>query len=104
MLALLVDALNVYQRGALSPVGSVRRLYVDAERWIMQGRAHPEALSFETVCEALGINPTLLRRRVLEWKHEARARSMAANARLTVMPRQYHSNHRRGRPRLSQSA
>src|SRR2546430_16232599 len=34
MLALLADAINVYQRGALSGLTRARRLYVDAERWI----------------------------------------------------------------------
>src|SRR5215831_18991185 len=69
MLALLADALNVYQKGALSRLTRLRRLYVDAERWIMADQAHGNAFSFITVCDALGINPDLLRRRIIDWKH-----------------------------------
>ncbi len=35
MLALLTDAINVYQKGALAGSTRARRLYVDAARWIM---------------------------------------------------------------------
>ncbi len=69
MLALLTDALNVYQKGALSRLSTLRRLYVDAERWILADRADCNALSFIVVCDALGINPQLLRRRIINWKH-----------------------------------
>jgi|SRR5271163_2009278 len=72
MLALLADAINVYQKGALSRASRARRLYVDAERWIMTDPRGVKALAFTTVCEALGINPSLLRRRLLDWKHSLR--------------------------------
>src|SRR6516165_12509364 len=45
MLALLTDALNVYQKGALSRLTRPRRLYVDAERWILAESADCNALS-----------------------------------------------------------
>ena len=32
----------------------------------------PHAFGFDTVCDALGINPGVLRRRMLIWKHETR--------------------------------
>ncbi|MGH7933928.1 MAG: hypothetical protein ACREQN_12295 [Candidatus Binataceae bacterium] len=69
MLALLTDAINVYQKGVLSRLTRARRLYVDAEAWIMADRDRANSLSFVTVCEALGINATLLRRRLIGWKH-----------------------------------
>jgi hypothetical protein len=72
MLALLTDALNVYQKGALSRLTRLRRLYVDAESWIMTDQANGNAFSFTTVCDALGINPDLLRRRIIDWKHAVR--------------------------------
>src|SRR6516165_6740305 len=50
MLALLTDALNVYQKGALSRLTRLRRLYVDAESWIMTDQANINAFSFSTVC------------------------------------------------------
>jgi hypothetical protein len=69
MLALLTDAINVYQKGVLSRVARARRLYVDAERWIMAERENANCLSFITVCDALGINALLLRRRIIALKH-----------------------------------
>src|SRR5580700_6645849 len=60
MLALLTDAINVYQKGALSRMTTARRLYVDAEQWILADRSVGSALTFDTVCEALGINSSLL--------------------------------------------
>jgi len=69
MLALLTDALNVYQKGAVSRLTRQRRLYVDAERWILADRADCNGFGFGTVCDALGINPELLRRRIIDWKH-----------------------------------
>ena len=100
MLALLTDAINVYQKGALSPLSRARRLYVDAERWITADHTEINGLSFATVCEALGINATLLRRRIVGWKHEVRRQrtNHSANLQLKVTPRSRHASHRRGRP------
>jgi hypothetical protein len=101
MLALLVDAINVYQKGAMSDEARLRRLYVDAETWIMAGSTCDGMLAFDNVCESLSINPGLLRRRILNWKHslnrERRDRS-AAPLSLRVIPHQRPTSHRRGRP------
>lgn len=70
MLALLTDAINVYQKGVLSHLTRARRLYVDAERWILASQNSGEWLSFDTVCDALGIDSAHLRRRIIAWKHE----------------------------------
>jgi hypothetical protein len=72
MLALLADAINVYQKGALSRASRARRLYVDAEQWIMNDRPGARGLTFSTVCEALGIHAPRLRRRLLDWKYSLR--------------------------------
>jgi hypothetical protein len=72
MLALLADAINVYQKGALARSLRARRLYADAERWIMTDHPTSRWLAFSTVCEALGINSTRLRRRLLDWKYSLR--------------------------------
>ncbi len=70
MLALLTDAINVYQKGVLSHLTRARRLYVDAERWILSDNSSAEWLSFDMVCDALGIESAHLRRRIIAWKHE----------------------------------
>ena len=49
MLALLADAINVYQQGAVSRATRKRLLYIDAERWIMMAaQPGPHAFSFDT--------------------------------------------------------
>jgi hypothetical protein len=108
MLALLTDAINVYQRGALSRVSQARRLYVDAEQWIMNDSRNPAVLSFGTVCDALGINATLLRRRIIDWKHTVRREEENggfSRLHLKITRRERSSSHRRGRPpRIRESA
>ncbi|HSR58591.1 MAG TPA: hypothetical protein VLL57_10395 [Candidatus Binataceae bacterium] len=102
MLALLADAINVYQQGVQSRATRKRLLYVDAERWIMAPRPGPHAFGFETVCEALGINPSVLRRRLVSWKHQVcrDADSRATpHLRLKITPRAKHLTHRRRRER-----
>jgi hypothetical protein len=69
MLALLTDAINVYQKGVVSDRTGARRLYSDAERWIMADIEGGESFSFSMVCEALGIEAANLRRRIIAWKH-----------------------------------
>ncbi len=98
MLALLADAINVFQQGLLSRATRKRLLYVDAERWIMAAKpvaAH--AFSFDTVCDALGICPIVLRRRLLTWKHRmsrvAETRP-ARHLRLKITPRAQQSEPR----------
>ena len=101
MLAMLVDAINVYQKGVLSNATQAKRLYIDAECWIMATAAREGVLGFETVCDALGINAGLLRRRILSWKHtlnhERRDRDSSPLS-LRITPRERHRSHRRGRP------
>jgi hypothetical protein len=102
MLALLTDAINVYQKGALSCEVNARRLYVDAEQWIMADHGACNALSFGTVCEALSINAALLRRRIIDWKHSVRRQRAehpeTPGLHLKVTSHSRHSSHRRGRP------
>jgi hypothetical protein len=106
MLALLADAINVYQQGVLSRNTRKRLLFVDAERWITGGAKCHHAFSFDTVCDALGINPSMLRRRMLTWKHEvhrnAQARAATPHLRLKITPRNQHLS--QGRRRRTQVA
>ena len=104
MLALLADAINVFQQGATSRATRKRLLYIDAERWIMMtAKTAPHAFSFDTVCDALGINPSVLRRRLIVWKHnvcrQAETRS-TPHLRLKITPRTRHLSQRRGHQRI----
>ncbi len=102
MLALLTDAINVYQKGVLSHITRARRLYVDAERWILSEQAVGESLSFDTVCDALGIESAHLRQRIFLWKHEIhRCREhhpASSHTQLRVTPRAHRVSHPRPTP------
>ena len=78
-------------------------LYVDSERWIMADSAGRHAFSFEIVCESLGINPSVLRRRMIDWKHQSRRVPETPNPtrhlRLKITPRAKGMSHRRRRVR-----
>ena len=101
MLALLADAINVYQQGVQSRNTRKRLLFIDAERWIMAGAKSRHAFSFDTVCDALGIHSGMLRRRMVAWKHELRrsaaSRVATPHLRLKITPRNKHLSHRRRR-------
>lgn len=107
MLALMADAINVYQQGVLSRNTRKRLLFVDAERWITAGPNLRHAFSFDTVCEALGINPSVLRRRMLAWKHHVRRNverhGPAPHLRLKITPRDKQMSHRRRRKSTASS-
>jgi hypothetical protein len=111
MLALLADAINVYQQGVVSRSTRKRMLYADAERWIMFGAPNQHAFGFDTVCDALGINPAVLRRRMLTWKHGVnremanREESRATpHLRLKITPRTRTLHQRRRRSPAPQPA
>jgi hypothetical protein len=99
MAALLADAINVYRKGVLSRSARPRLLYLDAERWITGHGKTRHAFSFETVCDALGIDPGVLRRKMIEWKHSTRHANADASTplRLKFTARQQRMSARRSR-------
>ncbi len=107
MLALLADAINVYQQGVLSRNTRKRLLFIDAERWIMAASKSRHAFSFDTVCDALGINSLVLRRRMLAWKHQIQRHVdtlRTPHLRLKITPRTKHLSQRRRRVTASSPA
>jgi hypothetical protein len=67
MLAVLEDALRCFQNNFDAKSGSRQLVYSEAEQWLCAEGG--EALfSFNTVCEALGINPDYLRAGLLRWR------------------------------------
>jgi len=63
MLAVLVDAINILQRWNRRGSAHKRRTFADAAWWVLlQGTNYP--FSFDNVCEALNINPEMLRQRL----------------------------------------
>src|ERR1700691_6292606 len=57
MLAILIDALDCFQRYAASPTLTRRgRLHAEAARWLFDDAAHGP-MSFSWICDALEIDP-----------------------------------------------
>jgi hypothetical protein len=71
MLAILEDAVSRYQDNLLSPDKRGKRLFADAEDWIVEAGSD-WIFSFENVCEALGLNPAYVRQGLLRWKEKNR--------------------------------
>ena len=67
MLAVLEDAMRCYQSYANSRSRAQRRLFIEAEGWLMDRKADGP-FAFETVCETLGIDPSCLREGLRRWR------------------------------------
>jgi hypothetical protein len=86
LLAILQDAVNCFQRFLLAQKASHRRLFREAERWIMEvGRraADPEMhpyFSFEQICAVLGFDADWLRSQLQRWQEQ----QLAARGRVTA--------------------
>ena len=102
MLAVLVDAINILQ--GWNRLGSVRkrRAFAEASQWIItRGTHHPFA--FDSVCDALGIDPSMLRGRLngLAMGHGVSDRLGAVRLRLKESSRGQHMTANRVRRRRS---
>jgi len=73
MLAILEDAINCYQDNLLSHHGRARRLFTEAEEWILE-KSSDWIFSFRNICETLGFNPEYVRQGLLRWKEKKTAK------------------------------
>ncbi|MGH7766788.1 MAG: hypothetical protein ACREQP_04985 [Candidatus Binatia bacterium] len=79
MLAVLEDAVRCYQNN-LAPESEIgRKSFEDAEEWLME-EGGDWAFSFESICEALGLNPEYVRQGLSRWKRKNLARRRNAEA------------------------
>jgi hypothetical protein len=70
MFAVLSDAVECFQKYALSREEYENRLFRETEIWIFEeNRDWP--FSFVSICEALAIDPQYLRKGLLRWKQTA---------------------------------
>ena len=73
MVAILEDAVRSYQDNLLSQDKRAKKLFADAAEWIAEtGSAW--IFSFESVCDALDLNPAYVRRGLLQWKEKNRSK------------------------------
>ena len=82
LLAILEDALSCYRKNVFARTAKKQAAFRDAEEWIL-ATDDERFLSFESVSGVLGIEPSYLRRGLLEWmsrKVKARANAPAEAA------------------------
>src|SRR5262245_40748578 len=73
MLAILEDAIDCYQDNLLATRGSARRLFTEAEEWILE-KGGDWIFSFKNICGTLGFNPEYVRQGLLRWKEKKTAK------------------------------
>jgi hypothetical protein len=72
LFAVLEDAVNCFQKQVAARNRRGKRLFGEAEEWIMHGNDEG-VFSFNVVCELLELSPDYLRRGLLRWKHKQEA-------------------------------
>ncbi len=81
MLAILEDAVVSFQKFLFAQKGKRKNLFRDAEEWLFQENGH-WVFSFESICDALGLNPSYLRKGLKEWM----GKQLAQDNRAKVYP------------------
>ncbi len=66
-LAVLTEAVQCFQKHAVARDVRGRRLFREAEQWLMGGDNNPQ-FSFEGICEALKLDPGYLRNGLRRWR------------------------------------
>ena len=69
MLALLADAINIFLNG-----NAERHLRAETRTWIQGGNTDSQVISFEDACDALGIDPQAMRKRLIRLKPASEGR------------------------------
>ena len=70
MIAVLEDAIHCYQKYVFSGTRRGRRLFREVEIWLTKPDARA-AISFEYICDVLGVDPDSIRRTLRRWSSEA---------------------------------
>ena len=74
MLAVLVNAVECFQRYVLAQNHLDKKLFREAEDWIFKTNSH-WLFSFESICETLELDPYYLRWVLLHWKKTRTSRA-----------------------------
>ncbi len=78
--ALLLDAVECFQKNLFARDRRKRQLFLEAEQWIASSdRTWP--FSFENACEQLELNPDYVRKGLLAWKEAQLAKGMGETSR-----------------------
>jgi hypothetical protein len=79
MLALLADAINIFLNGKAE-----RRLLAETRTWIQGGNTDSQVISFEDACDALGIDPQAMRKRLYRLKDGMSHKKLSTAVKLSV--------------------
>jgi hypothetical protein len=69
MLAILEDGIHCYLDNLHASGSKRKRLFEDAAAWIVESNGD-WVFSFESVCDALGLNPEYVRQGLLRWREK----------------------------------
>ena len=84
MLAVLEEAVGTYQNNASATKGPGRRLFADAEAWILSD-ATDWPFSFTNICSALGLEVSAVRSGLERWRQQYLSRVSAGESVVRVM-------------------
>jgi hypothetical protein len=93
MLAILDDAIACYQKYFFARDAKGKALFHDARDWV-EAPGDTSVFSFDSVCEALGLNPDYVRRGLADWKKAALAQH--TQAKVYQLPPGRRKQHRSG--------
>jgi len=79
MLAVLEDAVRCYQDNLAAESDTKRKLFDETEEWFLE-EGVDAAFSFESICDALDLNPEYVRKGLLRWKEKTLTKHRNAEA------------------------
>ena len=97
MLAVLADAVTVFQRYAGGSTPRARRRFAEAAEWFLSSE-NDGPFSFTNVCEALALDPEYIRRGLNLWRHQCASGTPPAVVRLVIRDRSGSRHGVNGRP------
>jgi hypothetical protein len=97
MLAVLADAVTVFQRYAGGTTPRARRRFAEAAEWFLSNE-NDGPFSFTNVCEALALEPEYIRRGLNLWRHQCSSGKPPTVVRLVIRDRSGSRHGVNGRP------
>ncbi|HTM10669.1 MAG TPA: hypothetical protein VL754_19945 [Verrucomicrobiae bacterium] len=82
MVAVLEDAVLRFRKNAAAKTEEGKAIFAEEQQWLF-GPGEDGPFSFESICDALGIDPSYLRRGLSRW---ARAQQKGFGAMLSMVP------------------
>jgi hypothetical protein len=75
MLAVLENAILAFQKHVFSPGRKGRKLFRETESWLLSRDRH-SPFAFESICDALDLDPSYVRSGLLSWRERQWSRAL----------------------------